>query len=90
MSYQIGDCSPQAQRRITTMVDTVGISDEMTARSKYPFNALLIGKAFTVPFDDVSEPALRRSASMYARLLKKSFTVIKHAEHNCYEVARIA
>lgn len=90
MVYQIGDCSPEAQKRIVSMVDTVGINDETTSSTKYPFGKLLIGKAFIVPFESTSEQNMRRLASLYGRMFTKTFTVIKHNAHNCYEVARIA
>jgi len=91
MSYNIVDCSPKARSKIESFEDTKGVEDALThQRSKYPYQLLKIGQAFTVPLSEGNEASLRNGASQHAKKSGKRYTVIRHAEYACFEVARIA
>lgn len=88
MPYPIVECSPKARAMIAEGV--VPLNDAIkTNTKKYPFDALEIGAAFTVPFSENNELSIRQLKIRYGKKLKRSFTVIKHNEHQLIEVARI-
>ncbi len=56
---------------------------------KYPFDSLNVGMCFTVPIAEANETSLRLTSCRKTKEGTKRFTVIKHKEHGCIEVARI-
>ena len=91
MQYAIVECSPKAKEKINSYEDTKGIEALPThQRAKYPWQAMKIGQAFAVPLAEGNEASLRNGASLYAKNSGKKFTVIRHGELGCFEVARIA
>lgn len=90
MKYEIFDASPQAKAKIVSYEDNAGTSANEHHRTKYPFDELKIGQCFTIPIDEASEQSLRITANNRAKKSGKKFTVLKHREFNCVEVARIA
>lgn len=80
MSFEILDSSPKA------------LEPEKPPKSKVemPFDALTVGKSFRVPFSaDIGEQSLRNRASREGKERGQKFRVIKHADSECYEVARV-
>lgn len=55
--------------------------------TRYPFKALRYTDSFTVPIDEGKN--LRAMASAAGKAIGVGFGVIKHADHNLYEVFRI-
>lgn len=90
MTFELHDASPQAKKKITSYVDTVGAHANDHHRIKYPFDELTIGKCFTVPFAEANETSLRLTASVRGKNSGKKFAVIKHNDLQIVEVARIA
>lgn len=91
MKYQIVECSEKAKALIKAdAVDNIGISDTKSKLAKYPYSEMEIGKGFAVPYSNVTDNNIRLSAYRAGKQMHKTFTVIKHDEHQCYEVARIA
>lgn len=91
MTYAIIECSPKARTKIVSFEDAIGVEDEAThQRQKYPWPLMKIGQSFTVPLAEGNEASLRNGAAQYAKKTGKKFTVIRHGEYNCFEVARIA
>jgi len=90
MNYEPGECSEKAKACILDWTDKVGTSDECTRNTKYPFRKMLIGQSFAIPFGEVNEGNIRSQSTNTGVKLGKKFTVIKHNEYQCYEVARIA
>lgn len=91
MSYSIVDCSPKARAKIVSFEDNKGVEDELPhQRSKYPWQLLKIGQSFAVPLAEGNEASLRNGAAQFSKKTGKRFTVIRHAEFACFEVARIA
>lgn len=91
MSYEITASSPKAMSRIKVEVEDKSdtfVSDNVL--SKYPFSMLKIGESFTVPIKDSKEASLRITATAQGKKQNKKFTVIKHKDYDCIEVARIA
>lgn len=91
MSYEVYESSPQAKARIESETDCFGLEEpQPNRRSKYPFGQLKIGQSFAVPITEANENSLRGGASNYGKKIGgKKFTVIKHASHGVFEVARI-
>jgi hypothetical protein len=91
MTYQIVESSPKALAKVETTEDKFGIDETLShQRSKYPWPLLRIGQSFTVSIIEGNEASLRNGAVAYAKKSGKKFTVIRHAEYSCFEVARIA
>jgi len=91
MAYEICDASPKAKAKIASYEDTKGVEAQLThQRALYPWPMLAIGKAFAVPLAEGNEASLRNGAASYGKKTGKRFTVIRHSEHGCFEVARIA
>lgn len=89
--FSIVECSPEARKKIAVDAkDVVGTSVNEHHRVKYPFSQLKIGECFTVSIDQASEPSLRVLATREGKKESKKFTVIKHDNYACFEVARIA
>ena len=90
MSYPIYPASPKAKAIIPE-----GVQPKFDAfvnthhRSKYKFEQLEIGASFAVPFSEGNEVSLRQLSVRYGKKLSRKFTVIKHADLNLFEVARI-
>lgn len=92
MPYEIQQCSPRVERLIESRVDLIGCDTEKSGPGRYsiyPFNQLRIGQCFIIQFDFIKSNNVRSMASYHSKGGKR-FTVIKHTEHACYEVARIA
>lgn len=90
MEYQVIEASPKAKAKIQSYEDAIGIEASDHQRQKYPWPFMRIGQAFAVPLAEGNEASLRNGAAQYGKKTKKKFTVIRHAEFNCFEVARIA
>lgn len=91
MAYEVIECSPKARGKIASFEDAIGTETELShQRSKYPWPLLKIGQSFTVPLAEGNEASLRNGAAQYAKKTGKKFTVIRHGEYACFEVARIA
>lgn len=74
-----------------TTEDKIGVaSGEAHHRTKYPFDFLPLGMCFTLPIEGTNEVSIRNQATRWKQKSGKEFTVIKHAKHSCFEVARIA
>ena len=77
MKYAIGECSPKAKEKIVEGIeDSVGVTNNTHHRTKYPFDALLIGQCFTVPDAEANETSLRQLAVTRGRATKKKFSVL--------------
>lgn len=87
--YTIKECSPRAKAMIKSFDDAIGASVNEHHRTKYPFDELTIGQSFTVPILEANESSMRLSATRKGKETGKTFTVIKHRDFNCIEVARI-
>lgn len=90
MDYQIFECSPKARAKIK--VEIKDLNDTFISESgltKYPFSQLKIGQSFTVPIEGAKESSIRLSSTGQGKKQGKKFTVIKHDELGCIEVARI-
>lgn len=87
--YPIQPCSPTAAAKISPdATDIVGTSTR--SREKYPFSDLVIGTAFAVPMAEITnETSFRVTVSVRGKKLGKKFAVVKHADVNLWEVARI-
>ncbi len=93
MNYEIKDASPKAKFKIAEGAEGVARAvDDSTPHhlAKYPFDALAVGQCFTVPIGEANEMSLRMLSSQRGKKVGKKFTVIKHYEYACIEVARIA
>ena len=90
MTYQIFDASPQAKAKIKSENDAIGTSCNEHHRIKYPFDELKIGQCFTVPIAEANEASLRLTAFNRSKKTGKKFSVLKHRDFGCVEVARIA
>lgn len=91
MFYEIIECSPKALAKIKSLKDTIGVEEEFThQRQKYPWGFLKIGQAFTVALSEGNEASLRNGAAQYSKKTGKKFTVIRHGNYACFEIARIA
>ncbi len=92
MAYEIKDASPKAKFKIAEGAEgTAKPAEEIKPHhlAKYPFDALALGQCFTVPIDEANEMSLRMLSSTRGKKVGKKFTVIKHHEYACIEVARI-
>lgn len=91
MEHKIVESSPQALALVKTQTDVFGVDDGSSHhRTKYPFAQLAIGQSFTLPIEGTNENSLRNQAIAWKkRSGGKIFTVIKHREYACFEVARI-
>lgn len=90
MNYEIVESSPKAKEKIKNYEDAIGVEDVPEhQRAKYPWPCLAIGQSFTVPLSEGNEASLRNGASQYAKKTGKKFTVLRHAQYSCFEVARI-
>lgn len=89
LSYPIQPCSPKARERIVTQVSDKPVETELTGKTQYPFNMMQIGECFIVRFDDKAVNAIRVRVSERNRKGDKRFTVLKHDEYKCLEIARI-
>jgi hypothetical protein len=83
---EIFDASPQAKALIPEGLEPK--ADTNVSNAKYPFDRLPVGKCFLLPLDK-GENYVRVLTSKNAKKLGKRFTVIKHAEHSVFEIARI-
>lgn len=92
MAYEIFDCSPRAKAKIAEDAEANAkpVELEKHYRTKYPFGNLSVGQCFTIPFAEANELSVRNAASIYAKRTEKKFCVLRHNEHACLEVARIA
>lgn len=91
--YAIIDASPKALALCDASTLKQGERLEDKANAKYPFNSLLVGESFAVPFADAGPgtlQSLRSSATSYSKWLKRKYRVFVHNEFACIEVARIA
>lgn len=90
--FEIIACSPQAAKRIDPEIERGTERDppNLHHRAKYPFERLLIGEGFAIPIADASETSLRVTSSRMTKKLNRKFTVIRHDDYQCFEVARIA
>lgn len=89
MTYAIVECSPQAKAKITNATGAPAEPNNHH-RTKYPFDALVIGQCFCVPIAEANETSLRLTATKKGKATSKKFSVIKHQSHGVVEVARIA
>lgn len=91
MTHKIVESSPKALALVTTTTDVFGLNaGSQHHRTKYPFDSLAIGQSFTLPIEGTNEISLRNQAVAWKkRTGGKIFTVIKHREYACFEVARI-
>ncbi|UVB02958.1 hypothetical protein PM396_gp35 [Xanthomonas phage vB_Xar_IVIA-DoCa1] len=90
MTYQIVESSPLAKARIKSYESTATVEQNTHHRTKYPIDELNIGQSFTVPLAEANETSLRITATNRGKKAGKKFCVIKHADYQCFEVARIA
>lgn len=93
MTYRIHEASPQALAKITDEARKSAVpADTSNAdkKLKLPFDFLQIGECFCVPFDEASESSLRVTSTNKGKKLQRKFTVIRHKNYACFEVARIA
>ena len=90
MPYMIIEASPEAKKLITDYSDKGDTWPNEHHRVKYPLSELKIGYCFTIPISEASELGLRTSTSIFGKKNNRKFTVIKHREYSCFEVARIA
>lgn len=91
--YEVIDASPKALALCDASKVKQGERSEDKANAKYPFNSLLVGESFAVPFADTTPgtlASLRSSASSYGKLHSRKYRVIIHNELACVEIARIA
>jgi hypothetical protein len=89
VTYPVVEASPKAKAMIAEGTKPKGDAFVNTHhRSKYKFEQLEIGWSFTVPFSE-PETSLRILSSRYGKKLGRKFTVIKHNDYSCFEVARI-
>lgn len=91
--YEVIDASPKALALCDASKVKQGERLEDKANAKYPFNSLLVGESFAVPFADAGPgtlQSLRSSATSYSKWLNRKYRVIIHNEFSCIEVARIA
>lgn len=91
--YQIIEASPKALALCDASKVKQGERLEDKPNAKYPFNSLLIGESFAVPFAEASPgtlQSLRSSATSYSKWLERKYRVFVHNEFACIEVARIA
>lgn len=91
--YEVIDASPKALALCDASKVKQGERTEDKSNAKYPFNSLLVGESFAVPFADTTPgtlASLRSSASSFGRLHKRKYRVIVHNEFSCVEIARIA
>lgn len=91
MAHNIVGSSPQALALVKSNIDVFGLNTGSPHhRTKYPFDSLAIGQSFTLPIEGTNENSLRNQAIAWKkRSGGKTFTVIKHREYACFEVARI-
>lgn len=90
-TFEIKECSPIATKLIKSRDDNVGTSEPTHRNTVYPFQMLKIGECFTIPYDmKVNEIVLRNTASLKGKKQGKKFSVIKHDDYQCFEIARIA
>jgi len=79
--------SPEAQALVVEGLTAPPLSD------KYPFATMEVGQCFVVPFTDedaqLMSNRLRSAATQASKRRGMIFKVIKHAETNIIEVARI-
>lgn len=91
--YQIIEASPKALALCDASKVKQGERLEDKPNAKYPFNSLLIGESFAVPFAEATHgtlQSLRSSATSYSKWLERKYRVFVHNEFACIEVARIA
>ncbi len=91
--YRIIEASPKALALCDASKVKQGERLEDKPNAKYPFNSLLIGESFAVPFAEASPgtlQSLRSSATSYSKWLERKYRVFVHNEFACIEVARIA
>lgn len=91
--YKVIDASPKALALCDASKIKQGERMEDKPNAKYPFNSLLIGESFAVPFADTTPgtlASLRSSASSYSKWLSRKYRVIIHNEFSCVEIARVA
>ena len=91
MTYAIVDCSQKASMKIKVEPGVVPAPafDNDNPTTKYPFDALEVGKAFAVPFSAGRESSIRSIALQRGRRDGKKFAVITHSHLELFEVARI-
>jgi len=97
--YAIYHCSPKAEALLPTEFDKTAERKEVDAEEAlkarvgtvYPFARLGVGQCFIVGIteDKALDNRLRVAASKHGKRLGRKFTVIRHDEHKCYELARI-
>ncbi len=91
--YEVIAASPKALALCDASKIKQGERIEDKANAKYPFNSLLVGESFAVPFAETNPgtlASLRSSASSYSKWLNRKYRVFVHNEFSCVEVARIA
>ena len=90
MKYEVVESSPKAKELIKTTEDKIGVTVEVAAQTRHPFDRMHIAQSFAVPYDGSNENSLRSLASMKSKKTGKRFTVLKHDDLRVFEVARIA
>ncbi len=70
-------------------IESSGKALAATALHKTKFEALSVGTSFSVSFDLASRAAVSSKCSRMNKAGEPKYTVVIHAEHKCYEVARI-
>ena len=91
--YRIIEASPKALALCDASKVKQGERLDDKPNAKYPFNSLLIGESFAVPFAEASPGTLQSllsSATSYSKWLERKYRVFVHNEFACIEVARIA
>lgn len=91
--YEVIDASPKALALCDASKVKQGERLEDKANAKYPFNSLLVGESFAVPFAEANPgtlQSLRSSATSYSKWLNRKYRVFVHNEFACIEVARLA
>lgn len=94
--YAIFNCSPKAEALLADDFDKLAprkqVDNEGRCDVKYPFAQLGVGQSFIVGIEEAAnglDNRLRVAASKHGKRLGRKFTVIKHDEYKCYELARI-
>lgn len=87
--YPLQPCSPMAAEKIGEYLSELPVNAYLRSNEIYPFNIMQIGQCFVVKFGSSASKRIRVITSKVNAKSKKQFTVIKHSEFECYEVARV-
>lgn len=93
--YQIHVASPKAIEKCPKGYEDLPNDTALLADTRaviYPFEIMKVGHCFVVPEEGDTarlNSKLRKAASSASKKMKRSFTVIRHSDHGCFEIARV-